>query len=118
MAVLNSAGYSAEFKTLAVDMLNYGAAAQSYFGYRTDNLANRSLTGAQKALGTSTDVALADGKTKYGTDSEEVKFSSVSLTLESAVWLNYKVSVAQRDGAVIDSVVLLYDDEFSDVTDW
>ena len=118
MAVLNSPGYSAEFKTLAVDMLNYGAAAQSYFGYRTDNLANGSLTSAQKALGTSKNVALTDGKTKYGTDSEDVKFSSVSLTLESAVWLNYKVSVAQRDGAVIDSVVLLYDDVFSDVTDW
>ena len=118
MAVLNAAGYSAEFKTLAVDMLNYGAAAQSYFGYRTDNLANGSLTSAQKALGTSKNVSLTDGKTKYGTDSEEVKFSSVSLTLESAVWLNYKVSVAQRDGAVIDSVVLLYDDEFSGVTDW
>lgn len=37
-------------KTMVVDMLNYGAAAQTKFGYRTDNLANSQLTEAQKAL--------------------------------------------------------------------
>jgi hypothetical protein len=31
-------------------MLNYGAAAQNYFGYNTDVLANNTLTDAQKAL--------------------------------------------------------------------
>lgn len=37
-------------KALCVAMLNYGAAAQSYFGYKTDALMNADLTDAQKAL--------------------------------------------------------------------
>ena len=38
-----------ETKTLLVDMLNYGAAAQSFFDYSTDDLANSLLTEAQQA---------------------------------------------------------------------
>ena len=41
---------SASMKALAVAMLNYGAAAQRYFGYRTDSLANAGLTAQQLAL--------------------------------------------------------------------
>ena len=36
--------------SLMVAMLNYGAAAQVYFGYNTDNLVNKDLTAEQKAL--------------------------------------------------------------------
>lgn len=39
-------------QTMLVDMLNYGAAAQQYYGYGTDDLANCLLTSAQKAYGT------------------------------------------------------------------
>lgn len=35
-----------------VDLLNYGAAAQTYFAYRTDALVNSDLTDEQKALAT------------------------------------------------------------------
>ncbi|MCR5811164.1 MAG: leucine-rich repeat domain-containing protein, partial [Lachnospiraceae bacterium] len=46
--------YSSNTKlcTLLVDMLNYGAAAQTYFGYNTSNLVNSELTAAQQALAT------------------------------------------------------------------
>ena len=37
-------------KALVAAMLNYGAQAQLYFGYNTENLANASLTEEQKAL--------------------------------------------------------------------
>jgi len=37
-------------KALVVAMLNYGAAAQMFFGYNTDNLVNAFLTEEQKAL--------------------------------------------------------------------
>lgn len=39
-------------KTMMVDMLNYGAAAQEYFEYNTADLANNQLTGAQQVTGT------------------------------------------------------------------
>ncbi|MBQ5952163.1 MAG: leucine-rich repeat protein [Lachnospiraceae bacterium] len=44
------------FKTLLVDMLNYGAAAQTYFNYRTNAPVNADLTPAQQALGTQADI--------------------------------------------------------------
>lgn len=50
-------------KKLMVDMLNYGAAAQGYFAYDTENLANSQLTEEQKALATET-VAYTDYRQK------------------------------------------------------
>jgi hypothetical protein len=46
------ASQKAAGKTMMVDMLNYGAAAQVYTNYGTDDLANNKLTDAQKAAGT------------------------------------------------------------------
>jgi len=48
--ILNSSASSAKAKSLVVAMLNYGAAAQTNFSYKTDALMNASLTSAQKAL--------------------------------------------------------------------
>ena len=42
----------AETRTLYVDMLNYGAAAQTYFDYDTKHLVNASLTAAEKRYAT------------------------------------------------------------------
>lgn len=39
-------------KELAVDLLNYGAAAQTYVNHDTENLANKNLTAEQQALAT------------------------------------------------------------------
>ncbi len=39
-----------ELKALLVSLLNYGAAAQVYFGYKTDALVNADLTAEQQAL--------------------------------------------------------------------
>jgi predicted SnoaL-like aldol condensation-catalyzing enzyme len=60
-------------KTMLVDMLNYGAAAQLHFGYDTDNLANSRLTDAQKAYATES-VVMNDYREKgdnyYGSNLE------------------------------------------------
>jgi GH25 family lysozyme M1 (1,4-beta-N-acetylmuramidase) len=48
-------------KALCVAMLNYGAAAQTYFGYRTDDLMNACLTGEQQALVTAYNSSLFNG---------------------------------------------------------
>ena len=52
MRSLTREGISDLEKTMVVDMLNYGAAAQAYFSYNTADLANAELTEAQKALAT------------------------------------------------------------------
>ncbi len=50
MNMLNKASTSEKQKALCVAMLNYGAAAQSYFGYNTHDLMNSELTAEQQAL--------------------------------------------------------------------
>jgi uncharacterized Zn finger protein len=42
----------AKTRTLYVDMLNYGAAAQTYFGYDAENLVTKDLTKTEKGYGT------------------------------------------------------------------
>lgn len=56
-------GWNDEQKTWAVDMLNYGAAAQNIFGYATDNLANAGLTAEQQAYAT-TEITLTNSLVK------------------------------------------------------
>ena len=59
MRNLAKAGVTAQSRTMVVDMLNYGAAAQKKFSYNLDNLANSLLTAEQKAYATAT-VSYAD----------------------------------------------------------
>lgn len=47
---LADATASAELKSLCVALMNYGAAAQNYFGYKTDDLMNADLTAEQQKL--------------------------------------------------------------------
>ena len=48
----DSAASNEKLRSVYVDMLNYGAAAQIQFGYDTSNLANRNLTAEQKEWAT------------------------------------------------------------------
>ena len=57
-------GQNAKGRTMMVDMLNYGAAAQIYFGYNTADLANNQLTDAQRAYGTETATATINVRTE------------------------------------------------------
>lgn len=51
---------NADVHPLLVAMLNYGAAAQEYFGYRTEQLMNAGLTDGQKALVTGYQAEMID----------------------------------------------------------
>lgn len=70
-----------EYKTLMVDMLNYGAAAQTFFGYNESDLANAPLTEAQKAYATAS-VTGTDASVRT-----DANFVGSSLTLESSILL-------------------------------
>ena len=69
-------------KALCVAMMNYGAAAQTQFGYNTENLVNADLTDAQKDYATAayeTESHLVSGTGRYAT----------ALTLKSAIMLDF-----------------------------
>jgi hypothetical protein len=84
----------ANMKALCVAMLNYGAAAQEYFGYKTDDLMNAALTAEQKAV--SYDSALFAGaaaadQTKIGSFTRTDGFSkrTATVSFEGAFAINY-----------------------------
>ena len=77
-----AANESEEIVALAKAMLNYGAAAQVLFGYNTDNLANASLSEADKALA---DVDASAYKYSITGSEAGIKAKSATLMLESVV---------------------------------
>ena len=87
---------TAKQKALCVAMLNYGAAAQVFFNYRTDDLMNAGLTAEQKALVTAYDAsyfkgAIAADANKIGSFAATSGFSakSASVSFEGAFAINY-----------------------------
>ena len=86
------AGNNAKAKTLFVDMLNYGAAAQNHFGYATNDLANKLLSETQQGYAT------PDQK---GSDTHEwgTGCMGTTLSLESRIELNFvfEKSVVTQD---------------------
>ena len=95
-SVLSNADSSAKAKSLVVAMLNYGAAAQEYFDYKTDSLMNASLTAAQQALVAAydesmvADVVKADTK-KAGSFVMNGGYSNIypTVSFEGAFSINY-----------------------------
>ena len=96
MNMLSKSSTSDAQKALCVAMLNYGAAAQSYFNYNTDSLMNAELTAEQKALVVAYDKALfmnavaadADKAANFSaTDGFNKK--SVTVSFEGAFCVNY-----------------------------
>ena len=76
--------------TLVVDMLNYGAAAQTHFGYNLGNLANAFLTNEQKALATQ-EAPAADARVAGA------NYYTTSLSLDNRIVLNLYFQNVTRD---------------------
>ena len=95
----------AEFKTLIVDMLNYGAWAQEYFGYNKENLVNAALTEEQKALGTQQDPELKSVEKVTETAGATASFFGKSAVFNSNVELKYYMQFAE--GQSLDNVKLV-----------
>ena len=99
-------------KALVVAMLNYGAAAQQFFGYNTDNLVNAFLTEEQKALPeqyrddmvSTVPVVAAE---KQGSFANNKGFSKrmPAVSFEGAFEINYFFTPAY---APVDGITLYY----------
>ena len=67
LSKINDSASIDEMKTMAVDMLKYGAAAQTYFDYNTKNLVTNGLTSAQLAYATKGTAEAVDHTATSGT---------------------------------------------------
>ena len=87
MDIINGDSYSESAKTMAKAMLNYGAAAQNYFGTNTDTLANAELSDTDKSLDAVTETTLSgyDYKKTGSISGLEYKGSSLVLVSETTI---------------------------------
>ena len=90
----------AVFKTLLVDLLNYGAATQLYVGYKTDALANNWLTAEQLECATPSDrkpeSCLNASAEKI--DAPTASWKGANLLLEDAVVIRFITEVSDLNG--------------------
>ena len=105
--MLNKADYQGEqyasFRKLLVDILIYGDAAQTFTNFKTNELASRNLTSAQRAMGTDVTQTMTYQNVKKAeyANVDDVNrlasISTVSLYLESAVNIQFKVETANAE---------------------
>ncbi len=84
-------------KALCVAMLNYGAAAQEYFGYNTGSLMNSDLTAEQKAMVIPYDKTLFTGSVaadpnkvgNFAATATGFAKKSITVSFEGAFCMNY-----------------------------
>ena len=92
MRMLSKTSYPVEYRRVFVDMLNYGAAAQSRFNYAVDNLANNQLQSDHKALATGN----ISGANNREMDS---MFGGSSLMVENSIKFNFMFAkTGMKDG--------------------
>ena len=84
----------AALKTLLVDMLNYGAEAQKYFGVNVSDLVNAGLSEEQLAYATEAEPELENHKSLTPYEGAAVWFEGCSLSLERSVTLNYYLDLS------------------------
>lgn len=82
----------AKLRTLLVDLLNYGEAAQKYMNYKTNNLVTADLTIEQKSWGTNETLVFNDIKNfNYKPfDEATVKWTGSGLVLTNSVMVRAK----------------------------
>ncbi len=93
----------AKLKTLLVDLLNYGAAAQTYAWYNDKTLCNAALSDEQKAWGTAAEPALSNGlNTKYVTvDNAKAIWKAAALRLENNVTMRFRFAAESTEGLCV-----------------
>ncbi len=107
---------NADAKALYIAMLNYGAAAQTSFGYKTDSLMNAGLTDAQKEPAWSSSLV----RTTWGVDEEKtgnfvrdesiITSRTANLSLEGKISTNFRVmfSEAAAGAPVAKAEILIW----------
>lgn len=94
--------YHTSLKKIATDLLNYGAASQTYVGVETATLVNADLSAYEQALGTQGDPSLenilAQGE---AIDGATATWKSVGLNLQDSVTIRFKFAAESTDGLTL-----------------
>lgn len=89
-------------KKLLVDLLYYAEAAQNYANYKTDDLATKNLTDAQKALRSADTTGAITATTGLdGTADGQYKWVSAALRLENTVAIRIKFAAPSLEGLTV-----------------
>lgn len=96
---MNSDSYT-DFRTLLVDLLNYGSSAQEYQSYKTDELVNQNLTEVQKSWATNSTPEINNNlNTKYNTvNSPSVLWRGANLDLRYSITVRLLFITESTDG--------------------
>jgi hypothetical protein len=99
---------------LAVEMLEYGTAAQQYFGYREDAYASRSLTDSQKAFAMKEDPTPVNNN-KFGETNkqQEVQYTGYTLNFEESIYSMIKIDVSKLTSGVKEDLKMVVKDKAS-----
>ena len=88
-----------EFRTLLVDLLNYGACSQTYTGYKTDTLVNAVLTPDQQAWATEARTPNTVMNQGYETiDNPTVTWKGAGLVLKDRIEMRFKIEPERLEG--------------------
>jgi len=96
MTLLNNASQKDSLKSVIVDMLNYGAEAQKYFGHNTDALANAEVTAEQQTAYATATVECTNNQ------QAGANFVGANLSLEDSILLNVFFKNATGMRAVVE----------------
>ena len=96
-----------KLRTLLVDLLNYGAAAQTYAGYQTDNLVNSDLTDVQKNWASKDTTEFKNIRNlNYKTISNpSVEWKTCSLVLKNSIMVKVKFSAKDVENKTVEIVL-------------
>lgn len=96
-----------KLRTLLVDLLNYGAAAQIYAGYQTDNLVNSDLTDVQKNWASKDTTEFKNIRNlNYKTISNpSVEWKTCSLVLKNSIMVKVKFSAKDVENKTVEIVL-------------
>ncbi len=103
-AQMKKATSSATLKTLCADLLRYGAKAQIFKNYRTDNLADAHMTGEQKTFLSDMDSVVFNNTNTVVGDPENapIKWEGKALDLASKVTVKFIFSMGSYTGDIAD----------------
>ena len=96
-----------KLRTLLVDLLNYGAAAQIYAGYQTDNLVNSALTDIQKDWASKDTTEFKNIRNlNYKTiNNPTAEWKTCSLVLKNSIMVKVKFSAKDVENKTVEIVL-------------